>query len=170
MHDPVSSLLASTHGHSFVIFHGALGNTFSSTEYKRSCFTRSNTTTSPLPSPSPRNISSRSNALMWRGRGVGVESDPVQPQRLHAPSVRHELYRDSAGADPRELPHPPHLLLRPPLLRGGAAARVQALLAHHQAGRTGATGAFGSHLSKSRATATAARQRKMFMSVFKGWL
>merc|ERR1712146_102144 len=42
---------------------------------------------------------------------------------------RHELHRDPARPDPCELPDPAHLLLRPALLRGGAAARVQALLA-----------------------------------------
>merc|ERR1711907_527934 len=59
----------------------------------------------------------------------GLESDSVQLVRLHAPCVRHELHRDAARSDPRELPVAPHLLLRPPLLGGGVAARIQALLA-----------------------------------------
>jgi len=49
---------------------------------------------------------------------------------------RHQLHRDVAGADPRQLPHPPHLLLRPPVLRGGAAARVQAVPAYPKVGGT----------------------------------
>jgi len=64
----------------------------------------------------------------------GLEPDPVQPLRLHPPRVRHQLHRDAARADPRQLPHPPHLFLRPPLLRGGAPARVQALPPHPEAG------------------------------------
>merc|ERR1711964_530241 len=59
----------------------------------------------------------------------GMEPDPVQLVRLYAPRVRHELHRDAARADSRQLQAPPHLLLGPALLRGGAPARVQALLA-----------------------------------------
>lgn len=68
---------------------------------------------------------------------TGVESDPVQPQRLHAASIWHELHRDPAGADPRQLPHPQDLLLRPAVLGGGTAAGVQALPTHHKAGGAG---------------------------------
>ena len=53
--------------------------------------------------------------------------------------VRHELHRDAARADPRELPHPPHLLLGPLVLGGGAAAGVQAVFADPEGrGRRGA--------------------------------
>merc|ERR1719399_2655320 len=68
-----------------------------------------------------------------------LEPDPVQPLGLHAPRVRHELHRDAARADPRELPHPPHLLLGPPLLRRRTPAGVQALPADPEGrGRRGA--------------------------------
>ena len=59
--------------------------------------------------------------------GRGLEPDPVQPGGLHPAGVRHQLRGDAAGPDPRQLPHPPRLLLRPPLQRGGAPRRVQAL-------------------------------------------
>ena len=54
--------------------------------------------------------------------GRGLEPDPVQLVGLHASCVRHELHRDAALPDPRELPAAPHLLLGPPLQRRGAAA------------------------------------------------
>merc|ERR1712216_41533 len=41
----------------------------------------------------------------------GLEPDPVQSLGFHAPRLWHELHRDPARADPRQLPHPPHLLL-----------------------------------------------------------
>ena len=54
-------------------------------------------------------------------------------------AVRHELHRDAARADPRELPHPPHLLLGPLVLGGGAAAGVQVVFADPEGrGRRGA--------------------------------
>ena len=59
--------------------------------------------------------------------GRGLEPDPVQPGGLHPAGVRHQLRGDAAGPDPRQLPHPPRLLLRPALQRGGATGRVQAL-------------------------------------------
>lgn len=52
---------------------------------------------------------------------------------------RHELHRDAARPDPRQLPHPPHLLFRQALHRGGAAARVQALPARAEGRLSGAT-------------------------------
>ena len=59
--------------------------------------------------------------------GRGLEPDPVQPGGLHPAGVRHQLRGDAPGPDPRQLPHPPRLLLRPALQRGGAPRRVQAL-------------------------------------------
>merc|ERR1711915_1168710 len=55
------------------------------------------------------------------------EPDPVQPLRLHPTSLRHQLYRNPQSTDPRQLPHPPCLLLGPALLGGRAAGRVQTL-------------------------------------------
>merc|ERR1711934_1246478 len=66
----------------------------------------------------------------------GLEPDPVQPLGLHPPCLRYQLHRDPPCADPCELPHPPYLLLRPPLLRGGAPPRVQALPPRPEARRT----------------------------------
>lgn len=58
------------------------------------------------------------------GVQTGVEPNPIQPERFHAPSVRHKLHRNPEGANPRQLPHSSDLLLRPPLLRGGATPGV----------------------------------------------
>lgn len=60
----------------------------------------------------------------------GMESNSVQLVWFHSSRIRNQLHRNSAGADSCELPHPPHLLLRPPLLGGRVAAGVQAVLAH----------------------------------------
>merc|ERR1719510_2776190 len=48
--------------------------------------------------------------------GRGMESNPVQPRQLHEPSIPDCLHRDSASADPRELPHPSRIFLQQTVL------------------------------------------------------
>ncbi len=64
--------------------------------------------------------------------GRGLEPDPVQPGRLHQARVRHQLRRDAARPDSRQLQNQARLLLGPALLGGRAAGRVQALPARVQ--------------------------------------
>lgn len=64
-----------------------------------------------------------------------MESDPIQPKRLHATSVRDELHRNSSGTDPRQLPYPSHLFLRSTVFGGGATAGVQVVPARYETGR-----------------------------------
>ena len=56
-----------------------------------------------------------------------LEQHSVEPRWSDKKGVWHKLCRNAAGASSCKLPTSPNLLLWPPLLRGGAAARVQAL-------------------------------------------
>ena len=62
--------------------------------------------------------------LQWGGY---VDADSVQLGGLHAARLRYQLRGDAAHPDPRQLPHPAHLLLGPALRRRRTAGRVQAL-------------------------------------------
>ena len=48
------------------------------------------------------------------GPGRGLEPDPVQLERLHAPRLRYQLHRDAPCSDPRQLPHPEVSARSPP--------------------------------------------------------
>ena len=47
--------------------------------------------------------------------GRRMESNTIQPLGLYPPRLRHELHRDTASADSRELQNEAHLLFWPPL-------------------------------------------------------
>ncbi len=81
---------------------------------------------------------------------------------LFCHSRRYELYRDVTCSDSRELPHPPHLLLRPIIFGRRITTRIQIVFTRYRMYRTPHT----AHCTRLRSLSVAHFPLFVFVFVF----